>query len=95
MKKTYLTSLIGAGALVLLVSGLSSAATISLEGTIRDFNASHPNFETVIDGHQTGIVESTLGANGKPVLNLPVTAPSIPDGAPILTSGTTMLVVSI
>lgn len=42
------------------------ADTISLTGTIRDFNDTHPDFESVI-AFDPGIVETTLGADGKPV----------------------------
>jgi fibro-slime domain-containing protein len=44
----------------------ASATTINLVGTIRDFHASHPDFESVL-GTDPGIVESTLGADKKPV----------------------------
>lgn len=52
----------------------ASAAVISLEGTIRDFCSpaiagvctDHPDFEAAL-GVDPGIVESTLGADGKPV----------------------------
>jgi fibro-slime domain-containing protein len=45
-----------------------SAATLTLSGTIRDFNDSHPDFEDTIGGLQTGAVQSTLDSEGKPVL---------------------------
>jgi fibro-slime domain-containing protein len=38
----------------------------SLVGTLRDFHVSHPDFEYVI-AEDYGIVEPTLGADGKPV----------------------------
>jgi fibro-slime domain-containing protein len=41
--------------------------SFNLTGTIRDFNDSHPDFEGAIGGLETGIVQSTLGADGKPV----------------------------
>jgi len=41
-------------------------AGITLTATVRDFNASHPDFEEVIQDDR-GIVQSTLGADGKPV----------------------------
>ena len=41
--------------------------TLNLTGTIRDFKASHPDFESVIGGLETGIVKDTLGIDGKPV----------------------------
>ncbi|MEO1134730.1 MAG: PEP-CTERM sorting domain-containing protein [Cyanobacteria bacterium J06639_1] len=43
-----------------------NAATIGLTGTIRDFKDTHPDFEFLI-ATDPGIVESTLGADGKPV----------------------------
>jgi fibro-slime domain-containing protein len=46
----------------------ATAGTLTLTGTIRDFNASHPNFEDAIDGLRQGVIESTLDADGKPVL---------------------------
>ncbi|MEZ5894111.1 MAG: fibro-slime domain-containing protein [Parvularculaceae bacterium] len=50
----------------LLTIGSASAATIQLTGTIRDFNDSHPDFEGTL-GTDPGIVETTLGLDGKPV----------------------------
>ncbi len=41
-------------------------AGITLTTTVRDFNASHPDFEGTL-GTDPGIVQSTLGADGKPV----------------------------
>ena len=53
---------------VLLVTSLSAnAAVINLSGTVRDFQQSHSDFERAIDGHVTGMVNSTLGADGNPV----------------------------
>jgi len=66
MMKKYFAGL----ASVLLIFGLvgmAQADTISLTGTIRDFNSSHPHFESSIDGHVTGLVENQLGLDGKPV----------------------------
>jgi fibro-slime domain-containing protein len=42
------------------------ADSIELSATVRDFHASHPDFEGVI-GEDPGIVQSTLGSDGKPV----------------------------
>ncbi len=42
--------------------------TITLSGTVRDFLDSHPDFEGTT-GAETGIVESQLGEDGKPVFN--------------------------
>jgi fibro-slime domain-containing protein len=54
----------------LLSSGLLSsvsAHTITLTGTIRDFNSEHPDFERSKCGHRTGLVETDLGTDEKPV----------------------------
>lgn len=52
----------------LLVTCLSAEATIiNLTGTVRDFQQSHSDFERAIDGHVTGMVETTLGVDGNPV----------------------------
>lgn len=52
----------------LLVTTLSAeAAIIDLTGTVRDFQQSHSDFERAIDGYVPGMVETTLGADGKPV----------------------------
>ena len=66
-------------ALVLGAGVLSQAAFgYSIETTIRDFKADHPDFEGHIGGLQTGMVSSTLGVDGKPV---PVFADDV-DGVP-------------
>jgi len=49
-----------------LLAFTASAATIDLTGTIRDFNDTHPDFEYTI-ADDRGIVETTLGTDGKPV----------------------------
>lgn len=54
-------------AAVLVAAVASPASAVSLSGTIRDFTASHPDMEGFIGGLQTGQVQSTLGADGKPV----------------------------
>jgi fibro-slime domain-containing protein len=54
------------GILAFSCASLANAATISLTGTIRDFNDSHPDFENVL-GIDPGIVQNTLGSDGKPV----------------------------
>ena len=43
------------------------ADTVDLTGTVRDFHASHPDFEAEIGGLQTGQVSSTLGGDKNPV----------------------------
>ncbi|WP_443115170.1 fibro-slime domain-containing protein [Herbaspirillum seropedicae] len=71
-------SLLG-GALLAGLMSLSTAHanTITLTGTVRDFNsygttfngvAGHPDFESHVSDDR-GIVKSTLGADGKPVYN--------------------------
>lgn len=55
-----------AAAATLLMTGGASAASITLTGTVRDFNDTHPDFEGVI-ATDKGIVETTLGGDGKPV----------------------------
>ena len=52
--------------LILAQSTLASP-TITLTATVRDFHASHPDFESTISGHETGIVQTTLGIDDKPV----------------------------
>ena len=44
----------------------AGAAVVTLTGTIRDFLDTHPDFENGL-GTDPGIVESTLGVDGKPV----------------------------
>jgi len=62
-------------ALLALLSATASAQSITLTGTVRDFNsrgttfagvAGHPDFEFAI-ADDRGIVQSTLGVDGKPV----------------------------
>ena len=68
-------------ALALSAAAASQAATISLTGTIRDFTPStSPDFETFCCSAQNGMVQTTLGGDGKPVL--------VP-GAPYATSAAT------
>jgi fibro-slime domain-containing protein len=49
------------------VVGSASASTITLNGTIRDFNASHIDMEGTISGLQTGLVSSPLAVDKNPV----------------------------
>lgn len=58
-----------AAALFFAGISMASADLISLTGTIRDFNSSHPDFEAEIGGLDTGAVQTTLGADGLPVYN--------------------------
>lgn len=56
-------------ALVAVAPFAASAKTLTLNGVIRDFSASHPNFEeTAPYGVVKGAIESTLDSDGKPVL---------------------------
>lgn len=83
MKKHFLlSSLILAGTLSMVGA---HATTITLTGTVRDFNAyrttyngvaGHPDFESKI-GDDRGIVQSTLGADGKPVYNSADSNPTV------------------
>ena len=50
----------------LSVSSIAFAQTITLQGTIRDFNASHPDFEDGL-GFDPGIVLPDIGGDKKPV----------------------------
>ncbi len=53
-------------AIALLASLPADAASISLSATVRDFSASHPDFEDGISGLVPGLVSSTLNADGNP-----------------------------
>lgn len=48
------------------LAATAQAATFELTGTIRDFKDSHPDFEYKI-ATDKGIVQNTLGSDGKPV----------------------------
>jgi len=73
MKKQLVIALaLGAGILTAAVA--AQATTIDLTGTIRDFNASHEHMEGAIDGHVTGLVENTLGADKNPVRTVKTTS---------------------
>lgn len=65
MKKSISVAL-GVVSLVLFL--VSPIFALDLTGTIRDFTPqTNPDFEAAIVGLTTGIVQSTLGADGKPV----------------------------
>ncbi len=51
---------------MLLVASPALATTISLAGTVRDMSSSHPDFQSFCCGVVTGMVGSTLGADGTP-----------------------------
>lgn len=54
-------------ALCISTSQVATATTIDLTGTIRDFKDTHIDMENGVSGVVTGIVNSTLGADGNPV----------------------------
>ena len=56
-----------ATALLCAMSVAASASTITLQGTIRDFRQDHPDMQRAIDGLRTGVVATSLDAEGKPV----------------------------
>lgn len=65
-------AILGVAALALpLTAAVANAASISVTATVRDFSISYPDFESAI-GSEKEILESTLGANGKPVYNIAV-----------------------
>lgn len=64
MLKTSLASL---ASIVLVSLAAPSVQAFSLTGTVRDFKISHPDFEYLVTGLDTGIVQTTLGADKKPV----------------------------
>lgn len=68
-------------AAVLVGCGATAASAVVLTGTIRDFNDTHPNMEATISGLDTGAVQSTLGADGKPVFNAAGAGPSFTNAA--------------
>lgn len=76
-RTNFLASLAAATLLAGLLPAVANATSINLSGTVRDFNswgttydgvAGHPDFENHL-GAETGIVESVLGVDGKPVYN--------------------------
>lgn len=69
--------------LLLMIGGNASlyADTIDIDVTVRDFKAywevgGHPDFEQYL-GSDPGIVETTLGADGKPVYNTATSNPTV------------------
>ena len=80
MKKLYIA--LGIGLLHLASVSGAFADTITLTGTVRDFQKTHPDMEGPISNLVTGLVGSTLGADDNPVF---VGAP----GAGSITSATT------
>jgi len=53
--------------LLILAQTTLAQPSISLTATVRDFRGSHPDFQFFIGGLETGIVQSTIGLDGKPV----------------------------
>lgn len=51
--------------LLLFCASYAAADTITLTGTIRDFNDTHPDFEEPLIQYDPGIVEAVLGVDGK------------------------------
>ncbi|MBD2356153.1 PEP-CTERM sorting domain-containing protein [Tolypothrix sp. FACHB-123] len=66
LKPAVFLQALGAGIIVMFTAASANAATITLTGTIRDFNDTHEDFEYKIKTDK-GIVQSTLGGDGKPV----------------------------
>jgi fibro-slime domain-containing protein len=63
---------IRAAACAMLACGIAAHAdTITLTGTIRDFNDTHPDFEGTVGGHQPGQVQTALAADKNPVWKAP------------------------
>jgi fibro-slime domain-containing protein len=53
---------------LVFIAGTALAASINLTGTVRDFSpTTNSDFEATITGLVTGLVQSTLGADGTPV----------------------------
>lgn len=78
--------LIGVFALAVVTACSARADTLTLTGTIRDFKrgdlpGGHPDFETFFSGVFTGIVESTIGVDRKPVYASPQPSGSPTTGA--------------
>jgi fibro-slime domain-containing protein len=48
-------------------SGGGGTCGLKLTGTVRDFSKSHPDFESFTGNGEKGIVQATLGGDGKPV----------------------------
>jgi len=65
MKKKLVAGL-ATGLFLVGMVGSVSATTISLTGTIRDFNSAHPDMEGAITGVVTGLVNSTLAPDKNP-----------------------------
>lgn len=66
VKPAVLLQTLSAGLVIMFTAASANAATITLTGTIRDFNDTHPDFEKLVQTDK-GIVQLILGADGKPV----------------------------
>lgn len=62
----FVSVLAGVGIALLVTPPAAHADTVELTGTLRDFRASHPDFEAYL-GAETGIVEPVIGPDRKPV----------------------------
>lgn len=72
MKVSALKRILALALIGIAGSAVASAQLITINGTLRDFSIAptklNPDFENIVDGSViTGIVSSTLGADGKPV----------------------------
>ena len=65
MKAGIFTAVAAAG----LIASPAAADTIELTGTVRDFKITHPDMQAFSNVSHKNMVESQLGADGKPVLN--------------------------
>jgi fibro-slime domain-containing protein len=89
MTTPCIKSLFALAAAAALLPSLAQAAPITLTGTVRDFNscgtsangvAGHPDFECKL-GDDPGIVQATLGADGRPVYNSANSNPTVTSAA--------------
>lgn len=64
--RTHVIALAAAATLFLAGPAAATPATLDLTATIRDFQFSHPDFESYV-GDDLGIVQTNLGIDGKPV----------------------------
>ncbi|HLO84712.1 MAG TPA: fibro-slime domain-containing protein [Nostocaceae cyanobacterium] len=71
MKFSLLLKTLTATAILAFTASSAQAASFTLTGTVRDFKDTHPDFEILrkgkVGGLDTGIVNTLLGADGKPV----------------------------
>ena len=69
MNKTLKRTLLAIPCVMMLGSNAAYAGSITLDTIIRDFSKNHDDFQGAIggSGFTTGLVETTLGPDGKPV----------------------------